>query len=75
MGNISKRLKTIEKKLNVGQQVENHIIEICYVSPDGKGGRIERYPTRPIEQNPQYIEQVKKPPTNGHRSIVIYPDD
>ncbi|MBN2455958.1 MAG: hypothetical protein JXB29_05395 [Sedimentisphaerales bacterium] len=65
MGDIHRRLKAIEKKLNVGQQVENHIIEICYVSSDGKGGRVERCPKRPIEQNPQYIEQTtNKQPTD-----------
>ena len=74
MGNIRNRLDTLEKKLSVKQQVENHIIEMCYVSPDGNGGRIEQHPTRPIEQNPQFIEQMKQPAINGHRTIVIYPD-
>lgn len=75
MNAISKRIKTIEKKLSIGNKIYNHIIRICFVETDDKGKRIERYPTEPIEQKPQYIEQMKKPAINGFRMIVIHPDD
>lgn len=75
MNEISRRLKNIEKRLNVGNKVVNNVIKICYVKPDSQGGQIEHCPTEPIEENPQYIEQMKKKATNGHRTIVIYPDD
>ena len=75
MKNIERRLKNLEEKLKVNQKNVISVIEVVYVKPDGKGGRIERYPTRPIEQLKKYKEQMKQPPIGGERTIFIYPDD
>lgn len=75
MREIKKRIEKIEKNLGIGKEVINNVICLCYVYRDENGNSIEVGPSEPIEQNPQYIAQMREPAYNGYRSIVIYPDE